>query len=276
MNTYRNYGNYIVQLVAMPQAYTIDKEKIDKFFLLKNNPVKNSAVKSFVSFLEYEKEIEIDRFRYPRIRKHSKVVTPLTSEEKRILIEKMYPEWTLFAEVMFGGALRVSECSGIQVENFNWQEWVKDRKKYGSLKVTKTKRNKERIIPIKPELMEKILKYCPKEEGGLKRGYLFDFNHARYVRKKKKKYGLELAELKYINKNSEYFQKIIGWVSEKHLSRRVTSHILRHSRATELDEMGLSASSIRDYLGHENISTTSKYIHNTPEKLKKQLEKLGA
>lgn len=44
-----------------------------------------------------------------------------------------------------------------------------------------------------------------------------------------------------------------------HISRRLTPHSLRHSRATHLHDAGVDIKDISDMLGHSHIKTTADY-----------------
>lgn len=51
-------------------------------------------------------------------------------------------------------------------------------------------------------------------------------------------------------------------------------HMTRHSVGTELADAGADAFTIRDWLGHANVSTTQTYVHNARSRLARGREKL--
>ena len=50
-------------------------------------------------------------------------------------------------------------------------------------------------------------------------------------------------------------------VKRAEIKKHVTSHVLRHTYATHLLEMGLDIMSLKELLGHTDIRTTLIYLH---------------
>ena len=66
--------------------------------------------------------------------------------------------------------------------------------------------------------------------------------------------------------SARQIQRIIKKLGQETLEKEVTPHCLRHCFATELFKQGVSFDKIRQALGHENIMTTLRYIHNNQDK----------
>lgn len=54
---------------------------------------------------------------------------------------------------------------------------------------------------------------------------------------------------------------IKGAAKKAGIKKHVTSHVLRHTYATHLLEMGLDIMTLKDLLGHKDIKTTLVYLH---------------
>ena len=59
------------------------------------------------------------------------------------------------------------------------------------------------------------------------------------------------------------------------IGRTVTPHLLRHSSATELVELGTSMRTIQSHCGHASITTTERYVHVKDGARRKAIDALG-
>ena len=120
------------------------------------------------------------------------------------------------------------------------------------LKVT-GKRNKQRIIPILDELKSGITEYTvirKREFPDLESDWFFVTDS-----------GNKLYD-KYVYNTVKNYLAMVTTIEKK------SPHVLRHTFATHMLNHGADLNSIKELLGHANLSATQIYTHNTFEKLK--------
>jgi integrase/recombinase XerC len=64
------------------------------------------------------------------------------------------------------------------------------------------------------------------------------------------------------------YRKVNHYLSIVSSKQKKSPHILRHTFATHMLNNGADLNSIKEILGHENLSATQVYTHNTFQKLK--------
>jgi integrase/recombinase XerC len=122
-----------------------------------------------------------------------------------------------------------------------------------TVKVT-GKRNKQRIIPLLKQFTEKL---------------------KNYIKVRNDKFPDFKAEWFFVgNKGNKLYDKYVYNIVRKYLSMVTTiekksPHILRHTFATHMLNNGADLNSIKEFLGHANLSATQIYTHNSFEKLRK-------
>jgi integrase/recombinase XerC len=122
-----------------------------------------------------------------------------------------------------------------------------------SIKVT-GKRNKQRIIPLLKSFTVQLEKYI-------------DVRNKTFP-------GLATEWFFIGNKGNKLYDKYVYNIVRKYLSMVTTiekksPHILRHTFATHMLNHGADLNSIKEFLGHANLSATQIYTHNSFEKLKR-------
>ena len=150
----------------------------------------------------------------------------------------------LLLQVFYQTGMRLSELIGLkelQVDKAN-----------GNIKVL-GKGNKERIIPVNPELLKDIAEYIVEKKKSVA---VVDI-HYLFISEK----GKRLQPRYVYSKVTEY----LGYVTT---NERKSPHILRHSFATHLTNNGADINAVKELLGHSSLAATQIYTHNSIEKLK--------
>lgn len=70
--------------------------------------------------------------------------------------------------------------------------------------------------------------------------------------------------------STQIHRRFKAWSERCGISPKISFHSLRHGYATRLLDEGVAISTVRDLLGHSNISITSTYLHFT-EKAKERV-----
>jgi site-specific recombinase XerD len=115
------------------------------------------------------------------------------------------------------------------------------------------KGNRERLIPVGVPAIKALREYFIQRDVQLK-------NH---LQKGKKCDG----DAMFLNSRGSRIttrsvERLIAEYGRKTgIDKPVTPHVLRHSFATHLLEMGADMRSVQELLGHASLSTTQKYTH---------------
>lgn len=146
----------------------------------------------------------------------------------------------LIIDLFYQTGIRRAELIGLKLKDVNLTE--------NQIKVL-GKRNKERIIPISHGLSETIKQYLTYRIPS------------------------EVENLFVTSKGKQLYPKLVYKVVNDNLSKVTTlskksPHILRHSFATHMLNHGAELNSIKELLGHVDLSATQVYTHNSMEKLK--------
>ena len=155
-------------------------------------------------------------------------------EEKDLLMIVIF-------ELLYGSALRISELCSLDYKDIDFNN--KTVKVMG-------KGSKERILPLGNKSIIAIKDYL------------------KFVKPKTKFSPLLLTKSGkriYPRIIQKYVKEQIQNVSD--ISKK-SPHVLRHSAATHMLDNGADLLSVKELLGHENLSTTQIYTHVSIERLK--------
>ncbi len=116
----------------------------------------------------------------------------------------------------------------------------------------KGKRNKERFIPLLPELISSLRIYL-KEKNKI-------FNQIDQIYFFCLPSGIKLNEGFVYQTVNYYFSKVSTKVKK-------SPHILRHSFATHLLNNGADLNAVKELLGHESVAATQVYTHGSLKRI---------
>lgn len=142
----------------------------------------------------------------------------------------------------YGAGLRVSEVCSLQVDDID--------SKRMTIRVRLGKGNKARYVILPERVLFLLRRYWVIERP--KKPWLFAGNQAGCP--------LSSASVRY---------HLNAAAKKTGLTKRVTPHILRHSFATHLLELGTDVRVIQMLLGHRSIRSTMRYTQMTPRILAK-------
>lgn len=225
-----------------------------------------AAIKSFVSYLQYDSVEHIDQWqRILAIRGlKKKHTTPLhfTKEGIRLLLEQ--PDTTNPRELrhlailalMYDTGCRVQELADLTIESLRIQCKPYSIKIYG-------KGRKTRIVPLSEQIVDILTKYMACYHLDT------DIGNKNPLFCNSSKIKLTRAGITYILKKYAEMARICN----PNLIPEITScHQLRHSRAMHLLQSGVNLVWIRDLLGHNSIQSTEIYARTDFKQKREAIE----
>ncbi len=204
-----------------------------------------SAVRAFYKFMRRTGSVKndaIDAVSSPKLKK--RLPRPISEQAAKRTINEVgdfsapaVHDWVALRDIavltlLYGCGLRVAEALSLNVGDLD----------KGDIMTVRGKRNKERLVPLLPAVVEAIDNYvraCPKK---LERG------EALFIGVRGKRLNARNVQLA--------MQKIRIALG---LPSSATPHALRHSFATHLLTAGGDLRTIQELLGHADLSTTQHY-----------------
>lgn len=204
---------------------------------------KLSCLRSFFGWLKREGIVEVNpmlKVRGPKVEKR----LPQFVKQTEFTEERIAPLFAnnfeglrdrLMIELFYQTGVRLSELLNLKELDVSSQQ----------IKVL-GKRNKERIIPISKSLFERIENYrVLKPEGP-------DSQNMLFVKKDGRK-----CTAKFV------YRKINSYLGSVTTQQKRSPHVLRHTFATHLLNNGAGLETLKELLGHANLSATQVYTHNS-------------
>ena len=196
---------------------------------------KIASLKSYFNFLVNIGKINTSPLKaHKNLKSSSKIVIPFSEDE----MDKVFDNFEssninnrdkLIIEIFYSTGIRREELINIKIKNISFERKV--------IKVV-GKRNKERIIPMLPNLSSNILNYIDEKDPKI---YLFESSKSK---------KLSISTIYRIV--TKYFRSVSSKV-------RISPHVLRHTFATHMLNKGADINTIKEILGHASLSSTQIY-----------------
>jgi integrase/recombinase XerC len=214
---------------------------------------KISTLKTYFKFLQKTKQIEVNPLlKHKALKTSKKIQVPFSEKEiDEVLVflnEEVDFEGVrnkLIVELFYSTGIRRSELVNLKTIDVSLDQ--------RQIKVL-GKRNKERLIPLLPSVVETIRNYM------VLRDKLEMIQDPAYLFLSEK--GKKIYENLVYRVITNYF----GRASEK---VKKSPHILRHSFATHLLNEGADLKAVKELLGHSSLASTQVYTHNSIADLKR-------
>ena len=244
--TIRSYSKILKDyLNFVPDPYFATTQDLIDFALTKNSVSHRKQTQGVFKHF-YRKIIRKSKILtcLPKIKKESKLPVILSETEAHHTIAGLLNiKHRAILHLLYYGGMRVSEVVNLCLMDLNG--------KNNTVHIKNAKGAKDRIIPLPEETMDLLRAYYKKYKP---KTYLFN----SYI--KNTKYSVE--SIRKVVKKAVHLQGI---------SKNITPHSLRHSRATHLLANGVDIKFIKQFLGHNSIKTTERYLHLTTTMLQDQI-----
>lgn len=212
---------------------------------------KLSALRSYYKFLLRIGSIPVSPLKeHKALKTDTKVALPFSQEEiQRLLAADFFPEeytgvlQRTVIQLLYYTGIRRSELIELKVKDVDLSE--------GLMKVL-GKRNKERLLPLLPEIKRQLTQLLEQQkQHQISRESEHFFVNSR---------GKKLSE-------AFVYETVKTYLSKVSTKTKRSPHVLRHSFATHLLDQGADLNAIKDLLGHSSIAATQHYTHSSMKKI---------
>lgn len=267
-NTFKLLINFLINekniSIEKISIKVIDRETVKDFlnFLEKDKKISTNtrnqrlaAIKSFYQYVKIEDPSLLETFQNILTIRTKKTIK---KEESYLTIDEIARLFNsidtttekgrrnlVLLSLLYDAGLRLSEVIQVKVLDLRLDE--------NPIVTVLGKGRKNRSVPIMENTKKLLLQYINNN----------DFVKTSYLFSNSKKEKL----------NSRTIQKIIEkYIQLAKIDKKISPHSLRRSRAMHLLEAGVNIVYIRDFLGHESITTTEVYARANEEIKRKAIE----
>ena len=239
LNNYiRRIALFVIHFGKLPEQ--IDPEEINEYLVsLARDPrsPSRSSFKHMVYGLRYYYRLlgmNKNAIALPSLRKETKLPVILNQRElKALFAAPTLLKQRIVLTLIYSAGLRGQEVINLKISDIDFERMT--------IHIRQSKYRKDRIVPLAKSMAIGLKKYLKAENPHI---WLFNGKEA----------------------DGRYSVKGLSWVMRESLkktsiSKEVNLHSLRHSYATHLLEQGLNIVTLKELLGHAEITTTMIYLH---------------
>ena len=237
-NYIRRIALFVMRFEKLPEQ--IDPEEINEYLAALARDPKSpsrSSFKHMVYGLRYYyrlRGMNREAIALPSLKKESKLPVILNQHElKELFAAPTLLKQRVVLSLIYSAGLRGQEVINLRISDIDFE-----RK---TIHIRQSKYKKDRVVPLADSMAVGLKKYL-----GAENPHIWLFN------------GKE--------PDGRYSVRGLSWVMRENLKKTsitkdVNLHSLRHSYATHLLEQGLNIVTLKDLLGHADITTTMIYLH---------------
>lgn len=239
LNNYiRRIALFVIRFGKLPEQ--IDPEEINEYLAaLARDPrsPSRSSFKHMVYGLRYYYRLlgmNKNAIALPSLKKDTKLPTILNHQElKELFSAPVLLKQRVVLTLIYSAGLRGQEVINLKISDVDFE-----RK---TIHIRQSKYKKDRIVPLADSMAVGLKKYINAENPHI---WLFNGKEA----------------------DGRYSARGLSWVMRENLrktsiTKEVNLHSLRHSYATHLLEQGVNIVTLKELLGHAEITTTMIYLH---------------
>lgn len=237
-NNIRRISLFVLRFEKLPEQ--IEPDEINEYLAaLARDPrsPSRSSFKHMVYGLRYYYRLmgmNREAIALPSLRKETKLPVILNEQElKELFAAPTLLKQRVVLSLIYSAGLRGQEVINLKISDIDFE-----RK---TIHIRQSKYKKDRVVPLAESMAVGLKKYL-----GAENPHIWLFN------------GKE--------PDGRYSVRGLSWVMRENLKKtRITKdvnlHSLRHSYATQLLEQGLNIVTLKELLGHSDITTTMIYLH---------------
>lgn len=284
IRTERSYEQWLRRFLvyqphdSLDKLSTTDVKNFLDYLVVQRNvaaSTQNQALNALLFFFEHVLGRELGELgEFVRSKRAKRMPTVLSTHEVTALLSKLEGIHYLMAALLYGTGMRLMECIRLRVQDLDFD--------YQQIHVRNAKGKKDRVVPLPRKLINLLRAHLKQvlvlHQSDLAQGFGEVFmpdalgrkypNAARewpwqYIfpsgrlsvdprSNKQRRHHLDESSLQKAIKRSS---------KDSGMTKRVSSHTLRHSFATHLLEAGYDIRTVQELLGHADVSTTMIYTH---------------